>query len=336
MPFIKKIITASKVPATVSGIIKKIATQNTFLQTKVQPVLTAAEATNDGSLDANDFKKISGYYGLAVPAILGEAICILHNKKMSDAERIASTSQGAMTGLFDDFFDKQYLPDHYIENMLQTNAKSKRSNEILFLHFYKQALQYVPSKEKMLEKLMDVYQAQLESKKQAQPLSEDEIQQISLYKGGASLLFYRTAFSPAPSKKEEKLLYNFGGLMQVANDIFDVYKDRENGIKTLVTETKHIATLRHLFLKELTANNKEAYEMGFPKKSVAQFLSILSLGIFSRAFVCLDRLEKNEASTKHVFAVHEYSRKQLICDMDTRKNQMKSAIHHVKLLAGNG
>ena len=334
MTLMNKIFTALSVPSTVSSILKKLSTQRSFLQKNIQPILSDAEKQNDGSLDAADFSKINDYYGLAVPAILGEAFCALHNKTMSADERIASTSQGAMTGLFDDFFDKQYLSDDMIEDMLNDkDVPGKKSNEKLFDVFYKNALKHVPDKKKMQEALTEVYQAQLESKKQTQDsISEKEIQSITFYKGGTSLLFYRTAFLPVPSIEEEKLIYNLGSLMQLANDIFDVYKDRENKIKTLVTETKHIATVRELFQELLSTYYLVAYDIGFPKKNVRKFLSILSLGIFSRAFVCLDQLEKNEATTNHVFSVHQYSRKELICDMDTVSNKLNSTSYHIKIL----
>ena len=332
MTFNNKIFTAIAVPSTVSSILKKLSTQRSFLQKNIQPILAESEKQNDGSLDAADFKKINEYYGLAVPAILGEAFCLLHNKKMTADERMASTSQGAMTGLFDDFFDKQYLSDEIIEDLLNNKMmEGKRSNEKLFHVFYKHALQHVPDSKKMQEALMEVYQAQLESKKQTQgTISEKEIQSISFYKGGSSLLFYRTAFLPVPTADEEKLIYNLGSLMQLANDIFDVYKDRENKIKTLVTEATHIAPLRELFGELLSTYYLVAYDLELPKKNVRKFLSILSLGIFSRAFVCLDQLEKNEATTNNVFSVHQYSRKQLICDMDLAKNKYRSAKEHMK------
>jgi hypothetical protein len=56
-----------------------------------------------------------------------------------------------------------------------------------------------------------------------------------MHKGGSSVLFYRTAFSPEVSGKEKILINNLGAMMQLGNDIFDVYKDRESGINTLVT-----------------------------------------------------------------------------------------------------
>ncbi|MEO8769835.1 MAG: hypothetical protein ABI402_07115 [Ferruginibacter sp.] len=334
MTLTKKIFNAIGVPSTISSILKKLSVQRSFLKKNIQPLLSEAEKQNDGSLDTTDFKKINEYYGLAVPAILGEAFCALHNKKMSTNERMASTSQAAMTGLFDDFFDKQYLSDDMIEDMLNNKTiPGKRSNENLFDRFYKNAVQHVPDKKKMQEALMEVYHAQLESKKQTQDsISEKEIQSITFYKGGTSLLFYRTAFLPVASTEEEKLIYNLGSLMQLANDIFDVYKDRENKIKTLITEATHIASVRELLQELLSTYYLVAYDIGFPKKNVRQFLSILSLGIFSRAFVCLDQLEKNEATTGNVFSVHQYSRTQLICDMDLPKNMYKSAMKHMKLI----
>lgn len=330
-----KIYTALTVPLTISSILKKIFTQRSFLKKNIQPILSEAQKINDGSLDEGDFKKINEYYGLAVPAILGEAFCALHNKKMSAEERMASTSQGAMTGLFDDFFDKQYLTDDIIEDLLSNKIiEEKRSNEKLFDLFYKHALQYVPNKKKMQEALMEVYKAQLESKKQTQDsLSQNEIQSITFYKGGTSLLFYRAAFLPPASAAEEQLIYKLGSLMQLANDIFDVYKDRENKIKTLITEATHIAPVRVLLKELLSTCYLAAYDMGFPRKNVQQFLSILSLGIFSRAFVCLDQLEKNEVTSNNVFSVHQYSRKQLICDMDRLKNMYQSAREHVRLMS---
>lgn len=253
---------------------------------------------------------------------------------MSDTERIAATSQGGMTGLFDDFFDKQYLSDESIQNILnEHNTGSKRSNEKLFSFFYRSALEHVPDRKKMIAALVDVYNAQLESKKQTQEtITKKETENITLYKGGASLLFYRTAFLPSPSAAEEKMIYDLGGMMQLCNDIFDVYKDRDNKIKTLVTEAEHIKPVRELLQHQLMKYYALAYEIGFVKQDVNKFLSILSLGIFSRAFVCLDQLEKNETLTQDKFDVKLYSRKQLICDMDTIKNKLRSARYHATLM----
>lgn len=331
MNFYYQITRTLKLVPTILNILNYLSVQRSFLSKNIEPILSGARKGNDGNLDETDFTKINKYYGLAVPAILGEAFCVLHDKKMSFVERWTATAQGAMTGLFDDFFDKACLSDDAIAKMLHENVPEiKKSNEKFFDFFYMKALRGAPDKKKMQQALMEVYNAQVESKKQAeQTLTEEEIKNISFLKGGTSLLFYRSAFLPLASIEEEKLLYHLGGIMQLANDIFDVYKDRNQNIKTLVTTTNHISPIRRLLEQKLGACYKEAYNMSFPKKNITGFLSIISIGIFSRAFVCLDQLEKNESATNNEFAVHQYSRKQLICDMDKKRNMLRSAAYHI-------
>lgn len=324
-----------RLPGSVLQIVKQLNTQKNFIKKHIAPLLTDARQQNDGSLNETDFKKITHYYGLAVPAILGEAFCLLAGKPMSDKERWASSSQGAMTGLFDDFFDKYYMKDVDVKNKITALQKEKlhRSNEQLFDLFYKKALQTVPDKNAMQQTLYAVYEAQIKSKLQADPLLLiNDIKNITFEKGGTSLLFYRSAFWPAATEPETALLHHLGATMQLANDIFDVYKDKENGIRTLITETDNIHAIRLLLIERLQYAYQQAYSLPYPAVAIHKFLSILSIGIFSRCFVCLDYLQKNEIFTNHKFQVRAYSRKQLICDMDTKKNMLRSAAYHLKTI----
>ena len=100
----------------------------------------------------------------------------------------------------------------------------------------------------------------------------------------------------------------------------------------MLQKPTNIVAVRELLQELLSTYSLIAYDIGFPKKNVRKFLSMLSLGIFSRAFVCLDQLEKNETTTNNIFSVHQYSRKQLICDMDTVSNKLNSASYHIKIL----
>ena len=319
-------------PACISQLLKYIAVQKKFLQQNIAPMLKDALDKNDGSLDQTDINKINNYYGLAVPAILGEAFCALRGHGISRAERLTSTCQGAMTGLFDDFFDKDYLSDEAVEKMISAENVSfiKKSNQQLFDLFYKTALQHAPDKKLMQQTLLNVYKAQVQSKEQKDDsISTKRLLDITFQKGGSSVIFYRSAVAPAASAAELKLLHNLGGMMQFSNDIFDIYKDREAGITTLITQTKNINDIKTLFKSRLHEYYQDAFEIGFPKKNVRKFLNIISIGIFSRCFVFLDQLENNQRSTNNIFDVHQYSRKQLICDMDKKTNMLRSAWSHI-------
>lgn len=322
-----------QIPQLIFGIYKKISTQKKYLQQQILPLLNTAKQNNDGTLDDNDFKKITHYYGLAVPAILGEAFCALHGKKMTDKQRTASTCQGAMTGLFDDFFDKQNLSEQALKNFIENpiTITGSTSNEKLFLHFYNKALNNCPINKIMLIQLYKVYDAQVESKQQAiAGLSKQQIQNITIKKGGESLLFYCTAFEFELTNAEEIMLFKLGGVMQLANDIFDVYKDSKGGIYTLMTTSKKVNDVRKLFIEILNDAQIAAYATNLPTKNVHQFLQIISVGIFSRVFVCLNHLEKAEQTSNNVFTPAAYTRQQLICDMDKIGAVLQSLKYHVK------
>lgn len=332
MPGKNYLSSAVALPGTISRILKNISIQKVFLQQHIAPIIQTCMKNNDGSIDDADIKKINSYYGLAVPAILGEAFCTLRGTPMTNSERLASTAQGAMTGLFDDFFDKDYLSDEAVENIIQNQGESghKKSNQVLFDIFYKTALDHVPDKKSLINALIDVYKAQVSSKLQVNPhIAHETLLDITMHKGGSSVLFYRTAFSPAINEAEQQLIFNLGAMMQLGNDIFDVYKDRESGISTLITKARHMAEIRHFLKTRLESYFEDAFKLGYPERNTRAFLNIISIGVYSRCFVCLRQLEKNEKLSGGVFDVHAYSRKQLICDMDTTLNKLQSAIKHI-------
>jgi hypothetical protein len=312
---------------------KNIRTQEQFIKENIAPLITEAGKRNDGSLDDEAIKKLKSYYGLAVPAILGEAFCALRGYPMTNNERMASTCQGATTGLFDDFFDKQNFTGEGLKKFIEDpySAKANTASQFLFLQLYTIGLQNMPDAKLTLSYVSRVYQAQVESKKQDVPgLSFEEIKKITLLKGGVSLLLYRTAFANNMTGPEERILDHLGGLMQLSNDIFDVYEDCRDGIHTLVTTAKNISELRTLYLQLMKEGYGLAYGSGYPPQNVKRFINIISLGIFSRCLVCLDQLESKEKMTGNIFMPNSYQRKDLICDMDTAKNKWRSVLYHVR------
>lgn len=321
---------------TIIQTLSNLRRQRSFLDTHIKPILISAERSNDGSLGETDFRKIERYYGWAVPAVLGEAFCAWHGRRMTPRERWCSTCMGAMTGLFDDFFDKDFLDDASIRLLMDPNAlEGKASNEKLFRFFFKTALDKAPDKSLVQSTLATVYQAQVASKLQSGgSLTDTAIRQITREKGGTSLLFYRTAWNPPVSGEEKELLYDLGGLMQVSNDIFDIYKDKEAGIRTLATTACHIEPLRDWFRQELDKAFSRSFAITAHPSHGRRFLSLLCLGIFCRVFVCLDQLESLEKRSGGTFMLREYSRQDLICDMDTWANKWVSGRYFRELMKG--
>jgi len=324
------------IPATFCKLWFSVKKQKSFITDTLIKDFDTINSTNDGSINNDDLKKITDYYGLGVPAILGESFALLRGHKLSLKERTASTYIGAMTGLGDDFFDLKDLSDDDLKLLLHAllnnpeEVKVKRLSENLFLQFYIKVLANIETQNQLKKYIYEVFKAQIMSLKQvSENLSNNEILEITRHKGGVSLLLYRSIFSHELSDEESKMLYNLGGLMQISNDIFDVYKDSQKGIKTLTTTTTDIGKLRNTFRSIMDETFNMTYNTKYSHKNIKKFLRFISMGI-CRTYVCLDQLEKLQKTNSHIFEPSKYQRKELICDMEKPKNMIKSISYYVK------
>ncbi len=329
---IKTIGNVSSLPGLLLFLLKSFYKQSRFIKIHIDPVLKDFQGKTDTHLTKKDLYKIKKYYGFAVPAILGEAFCLLRGQTLSKKERLALSCLGASTGLYDDFFDDSSMSLDHIKSLTinpeETLAENNR--ELLFIKFYLKALANAPYPELLLKKAKDVFDAQVLSKQQTDAnITIENIQSITYQKGGVSLLLYRSVLNYFTPPEEEQLLYALGKIMQLENDIFDVYKDRENGIKTLITTENKIANLRANYIELYNEVAELLQQTSFPKRNKKLFIRYVSL-IILRGLVCLDCLEKNELQSDNQFRVEKYSRAQLICDMEKTSNLGKVLRYYVQ------
>jgi len=311
-----------KLPVLIRMFLLNIRKQKEFLEKTVG--LDLLEFKNDNNLSDKDYKKIKSYYGVSVAAILGEGFCLLRGRKMSDTERTQLTYLGALTGLFDDFFDKKNTPEDHIKEMFNNpNEKlARNSHELLFIRLYLKAL--IGNNTSLIKEYANkVFEAQILSKKQKNPeLDRDTIKSITIQKGGMSILFYRCVFEDEITDKEYDMLYHLGGLGQLENDLFDVYKDYQEQIRTLATTEQKISKLRSIYVTLMNEVFDLLLQTDFEKRDQNKFFNLISL-ISCRGLVCLDFLKKTEKLSNGSFDIPSYERKDLVCDMDKLSNQLK-------------
>ncbi|MGM0667875.1 MAG: hypothetical protein ACQETA_11185 [Bacteroidota bacterium] len=318
-------------PAMIRQVRSNFRKQEEFIRKSVAVDIREIKKVNDGTLSGKDFNKIFSYYGLAVPAVLGEGYCLLRGKEMSRSERDRLTYMGALTGLFDDFFDEKETPELHTRELVNNPGPSLANNsyEELFLRFYLKVLDR-PGSERVKEQLNRVCDAQLKSMRQKDPgISKEDIESITLEKGGASLLFYRCAFPEEPGENEQKMLFLLGGLGQLENDIFDIYKDYHAQIRTLATTAKQVSELRSFYVSLLKDVYRMLHQTAYPRKNKKKFARLVSL-ISSRGLVCLDHLQKQENLTGGTFGPASYSRANLICDMEKPGNRLKLFLYYIE------
>lgn len=244
---------------------------------------------------------------------------------MSNKERLSVTYLASITGLFDDLFDRERLLPDEIKRLLNQpdKANASNNNELLLIELYQIGLANSDKPSLIKEYALKVYEAQLQSKKQSGgELSKEDIRQITFEKGGVSIPLYRCAFEGDISQAEYDMLYHLGSIGQLENDIFDVHKDYSEGIQTLVTTETDISKLREKYQLLITdifqLIDKTQYQV--PQKR--RFKRVVAL-VVGRGLVGLDNLQNLSRKTEGVFLLEKYSRKELICDMESPLNLLK-------------
>lgn len=305
--------------------------QREYIAKHLTPIIDEAKATNDGSLDDEDFKKIQTY-GLTVPAMLGEAFCKLRAVEITDKEHKAITFLASMTGLFDDLFDRKNVSENYILDLLDnpTMSDTTASNEKLLINLYTQALENSDKQDTIKSQALKVFYAQVASKRQNNGnLNREEIQKITFDKGGVSMPFYRCAFDGEIDKAEYQMLYYLGAIGQLENDIFDIYKDYIAGIQTLATIETNISNLQSAYRFLMDKISELIDQTSYQPQNKQEFKLFANL-VICRGLVGLDLLRRNAKRTQGVFSITKYNRKDLICDMESPLNVLK-LLHYAAL-----
>jgi len=161
---------------------------------------------------ASDLRKIEEYYGINVPLVLGNMMGSLHGRALTIREIETLMLMGTISGLYDDFFDKHKLPLPTIKELTTTYtiSSSAPANVKAYQIFLKELVARLPDIDSFEKSFLKVFDAQVESLQQREPLSPKRLLEIADNKGGRSLQFYRTAFSGLPTEVEQHFWFSHG------------------------------------------------------------------------------------------------------------------------------
>jgi len=230
---------------------------------------------------------------------------------------------GAITPVVDDLTDEVGLRHEDMLELLKSKSGSATNQIRLASYLYNQISK--DPDEVVSRYLSEVIRAQDISLKQHQQdkLSYQELYDITFAKGGNGLLLYRSVLRRPIIVGEAEVLYQLGGIMQLVNDAFDVYKDRQAGVQTLFTNAQDIGHLENEFDGLVRLMCAKLLALDYPIENKRRTLYKILI-IVSRGVVCIDQLMECQRRTDGKFIPEAYSRKELICDMEKVSNLMKS------------
>lgn len=285
--------------------------QQQFTRNKLQSFLAEARKPGSGGFDGVDIDALQSIRGLGLPSTLGEAFCALRGRPMTAKERMANSCQGGLSMVAQDLFNKDQLSASDIEKFIADPQPSNTSTaaEKLLLQFYTTLLACAPDAALMQQQTQQWFYVQLLCRQQAVPgLGYELMKDITLRKGGETMLLYRLAFNHPVRNGEHKMLYALGGVVQLTHDIFQMHEDHRRGEVNIATTTSSVKELRRYYAALLEVVVEAAYRCGYPKRNVQRFLGLLSLSVFGPCFVQMRDLEKTEKRSKGVFDINAHSK----------------------------
>lgn len=306
---------------------RSVNAQKRYLQESIKPELDAFLKNNP--IDQAKIDKIYNYYGMGVPALLGLLYAMPRSYPISNIERHALTYLGALTGIIDDAFDEAYIEVPRVLEYIQTPSSfvSQTAPESLMVFLGTQVLRYLPDihKKAFWETAMLVFELQQQSILQKHTeVDRAQLLSITRDKGGWPFVLYRYCLENPVTLEEQNLVFELGASMQLGNDIFDVYKDLQQEIRTIPNTIVRIKDLKSIFYEWMQLCVNQSVMLVFVNKSAQKTFLVYYLLGMSRCVVCMQQFEKLETLSNGEFKPSQYSRKQLICDMEKLSNIWRS------------
>ena len=125
------------------------------------------------------------------------------------------------------------------------------------------------------------------------------------------------------SNEEHKLMLQLGGIAQYLDDIFDLREDYLEGRQTLANPMENTIALRKSFLDEIKKFKKGLEISSFEKVNQIAFYIPVSY-ILGATLLCTERYELLEEKTNGVFKIDQYTRNDMVLDMDRWSNRIKA------------
>jgi hypothetical protein len=303
---------------------REVLIQEYHIRKTLKPFLRQFPEKGDSTYTEKDIKRMC-YYARFVPAVSGAAYGILVNRTLTTDERRLMLLLSAAAPVFDDYFDDKSMMTSRLKIMIENPhaCTPENTKEKVFLNLLCKISSGVRDMDYFMEICMKVYQSQIDALKQEAPeTTAEELRKITMDKGGYSTLLFITLMEHPPIKGDRDAVYFFGGMVQWVDDIFDVYDDTKDGIRTPASTATDMNQLKTEFQNGLIELRRLFMDLDLPLKQKQRFLD-LQWFFFTRAFVCLEQFIALQNQYATPFEPGRYSRKALICDMEKASNLVK-------------
>ena len=215
------------------------------------------------TLNSQEKRRLQHYfYGTTYLSVV---FCALRGYPRSRREKHLFTNLAALAYFFDDLVDADDSGILWQDNPEAFGrAADKRG---LALHFLHNVYRELPPGnlarfKDFMHRVFNLETAKRQTNRadsRGESAELSDLQQVTAEKGGCSVLLFRSVLDHELTPPEQEAMYRFGYLVQLSDDIFDLWHDRQAGIATVATclaEKADPAGLTRIFEEQVLATRQ--------------------------------------------------------------------------------
>lgn len=278
----------------------------------------------NGSFNPATKRKIAISYGIYNPMIC-DAFARLHGRVTNENEKERFIHYFICSSLFDDFTDYQLITNEQLQaiSFRPEEYNARTFDEKVFLNSHRLLYECVRDKESYHRITQELFDAQLLSRQQYKStLSDEAIRNITFNKGGDAVLLCRYYLDMESCDTEDACWYRIGTLIQLTNDLYDIYKDIQDDIVTLPCRMADAYAFEIFFKAQIAEMNRLISRLPYPLKRRQEF-SLSMAGIYSFGLIAIEQLKKIQGNAAQLPGLGTLPRKALIIDMENTGNLIR-------------
>ncbi len=264
------------------------------------------------------FERMFRCWQLANYAVCG-GLAGLQGRELTDAEEKRLLLLSIISPLYEDLFDARNAEVALIRQLTHTPQEyiPQHAGEALLKAAYLRLLDCTLDPDKVMAHFNDVcYWQEVSRRQQSGGIGEAELFRITYHKSYHSVLLFYTAFDRYPSPSETAMAFPMAGLMQLTNDVFDVWKDIRSGVFTIPILYRRYGRLERRFSAESARFNQGLARLPFPAAHRKKY-ALTMHALHAMGAIALRNLRQEARGVQNVTELALLGRKRLVCDMDS-------------------
>ncbi|MBX2932483.1 MAG: class 1 isoprenoid biosynthesis enzyme [Chitinophagaceae bacterium] len=299
--------------------------QLSFMRGYLKPMVDKHCTALNYPLSEKEKKKVGFYYPLFNHIVNCENYLCIKGRRLTIDETKRMAIISAMATLHDDLIDEEnWDKETYSKVLDRTLPSNLQTPKVKLIFALEDELHKIwQPTNAYINALKIATDWQIISSKQLDKnISLQETLYISENKCGNSSLLWASVMSEDWLQEDDAFIFQSGFVGQIVNDLFDAFKDREDGVYTIVRKAASIAQAKEIFLRECTKLHQLILQCNVPHIRKVRTIRRMAC-VHAFALVALEHLQNTENKYGKPMQWEKPLRKELVTDLAFWSNKFK-------------